>query len=165
MLATQYKIVDILHPLFVDNPSNYLYASPIHHTHHNHGAVAAAAAASMTSLTPAAPSTSAAASRIDSGFSTASGIATSSTTGGGAFRQPLSHHHTSSPPSLSSQQQISSSHAFQPSQGKIIIYILLENTYVCVCVCVKVYVHIVYVCNNKACKKTQKQRLMHKLPS
>ncbi|KAI7847319.1 transcription regulator HTH, apses-type DNA-binding domain-containing protein [Circinella umbellata] len=117
-LATQYKIVDILHPLFVDNPSSYLYASPIHHTHHNHGAVAAAAAASMTGLTPAAPTTSTAGSRIDSGFSTASGIATGSTTGG-AFRQPLSHHHISSPPSLSSQQQqMSPSHAFQPPQGK-----------------------------------------------
>ncbi|KAI9323281.1 transcription regulator HTH, apses-type DNA-binding domain-containing protein, partial [Dichotomocladium elegans] len=32
-LATQYKILDVLHPLFVDNPSNYLYASPMHHPH------------------------------------------------------------------------------------------------------------------------------------
>ncbi|KAI8143603.1 transcription regulator HTH, apses-type DNA-binding domain-containing protein [Fennellomyces sp. T-0311] len=109
-LATQYKILDILHPLFVDNPSNYLYASPLHHTHHNHGAAAAAAAASMTGLSPAAPATSTAGSRIDSGFSTASG------TGGGAFRQPLTHHHPSSPPPLSSQQ-MSSPHAFQPPQG------------------------------------------------
>ncbi|KAI9269231.1 transcription regulator HTH, apses-type DNA-binding domain-containing protein [Phascolomyces articulosus] len=135
-LATQYKIVEILHPLFVDNPSSYLYASPIHHAHHNHGAAVAAAAASMTGLSPAAPTTSTAASRIDSGFSTASGITavgptttttttTTSTTSGGAFRQPLNHHHTSSPPSLSSQHHqpppppmsSSSPHAFQPPQG------------------------------------------------
>ncbi|ORZ02628.1 transcription regulator HTH, apses-type DNA-binding domain-containing protein, partial [Syncephalastrum racemosum] len=30
-LANQYKILDTLHPLFVDNPSGYLYASPLHH--------------------------------------------------------------------------------------------------------------------------------------
>lgn len=123
-LATQYKIVDILHPLFVDNPSNYLYASPIHHAHH-HSHAAAAAAAGIAGLPPAGSASTPAGSRIDSGFSSSTASGPS-----GAFRHTgglaaaagteSHHHHHHHHPSSSSPFQ-------PPHQGKFwsSIYIII----------------------------------------
>lgn len=115
----------------MDNPHNYLYASPIQHAHH-HSHAAAAAAAGIAGLPPAGSASTPAGSRIDSGFSSSAasgpsgafrhtgGLATAATTGNETHRH---HHH----------QHPSSSSPFQPPhQGKPIFLSLIHVIISCI---------------------------------